>query len=144
MCMNFMFVVYFLFKKNCFYIEFFLSFKSFSRMFVFFFAFFFVFCIFIRIIESIKIFDSNHNIKKSNKIFENSFFLMIKSLLSSKVLFFNQSDKMYSLTASLLQTSFFQTSFFSRKLLYQFRFHERFFSKANHVCLIFRRMQQFD
>ena len=40
LCINFMFVVYFLFEKNCFYIKNFLSSKSFLRIFVLSFSYF--------------------------------------------------------------------------------------------------------
>ena len=89
-----MLVLYFLIEKNYLYIEFFLLFKSFSRMLGFFFAFFFVFFIFILIIESIESFDSNYNIKRFDKVFESSFNDNISSVFESS-LSSNQSDKIY-------------------------------------------------
>ena len=88
-----MFVVYVLLEI------FFLSFKSFSKMFVFFFAFFLVFFIFIRIIESIENFDSNYDIKKFDKIFENCPFSndKISSVFESS-LSSNQGDRIYPTT----------------------------------------------
>ena len=68
-------------------------------MFGFFLAFSFVFFIFIRIIESIENSDSNHDIKRFDKIFES--FLSFNDKSSSvfkSVLSFNQSDRIYSIT----------------------------------------------
>ena len=81
------------------------------------FAFSFVFFIFIRIIESIENSDSNHDIKRSNKIFESSLsfndkiFSVFESSLS-----FNQNDRIYPFTTSLsffllLNWSFFSSNF---------------------------------
>ena len=106
LCINFMLAVYFLSKKNCLYIEFFLSFKLSSKMFLIF-VFLFVFFIFIRIIESIESFNLNHNIMKFDKIFESFLFSnnKISSVFESS-LSSNQSDRIYLITTSLFNLYF--------------------------------------
>ena len=111
--MNSMLAFYFLFEKNCLYTDFFLSFRSFSKVIVFFIAFSFVFFIFIRIIESIESFDLNHDMKRFDKIFESflSFNNKISSIFESS-LSSNQSDRIYSTTTRKI----FRITFSSKTL----------------------------
>ena len=96
-----LFVIHFLFKKNCFYVKNFFYLNRFEKCLFFFFRIFYrIFFIFIRIIESIESLDLNHDIKKSDKIFENSlsFNDKISSFFESS-LSSNQSDRIYPITA---------------------------------------------